>query len=209
MCATSGSDPGIATTPAPYPPSATAPWWDESERPIAPPAPAVAHTELGRAVGQHLVEVHDHFRAELARLRDLVGQLRGGSVDVSSAREFVSQMTIRQNSWTVGAYCASYCRVLTQHHSMEDVAIFPHLRTSEPGLGPVLDRLAEEHLIIHGVLEAVDRAFVTFLTDPDGFDVIDEAIDALDRTLMSHLAYEESQLVEPLARHGFAANQVG
>ena len=69
-------------------------------------------------------------------------------------------MTIRQNNWTVGAYCASYCRILTQHHSMEDVSIFPHLRSSEPGLAPVLDRLVEEHHVIHGVLESVDRAFV-------------------------------------------------
>ena len=34
------------------------------------------------------------------------------------------------------------------------------------------------------------------------------AIEALDRTLLSHLSYEESQLVEPLARHGFYPGQV-
>jgi hemerythrin-like domain-containing protein len=183
--------------------------WDESQRPSRPPsAEPVAYSELGRAVGQHLVDVHDHLRGELAQLRDLIEALRRGAVDASQARAFVSQMTIRQNNWTVGAYCASYCRLLTQHHSMEDIAVFPHLRSSDPELGPVLDRLAEEHLVIHGVLETIDRAFVEFLASPGDFAAIDAAIDALDRTLLSHLSYEESQLVEPLARHGFYPGQV-
>jgi hypothetical protein len=72
----------------------------------------------------------------------------------------------------------------------------------------VLDRLVAEHLVIHGVLETVDLAFIGFLNDPDDFTAIDAATQALDRTLLSHLAYEESQLVEPLARHGFYPNQL-
>jgi hypothetical protein len=177
----SDDDLGFAASPAPYPPSATAAWWDESDRPALPRATAL-YSELGRAVGQHLIEVHDHLRSELAQLRGLLDQLRGGTVDASHARSVISQMTIRQNNWTVGAYCASYCRILTQHHSMEDVGIFPHLRSREPGLAPVLDRLANEHQIIHGVLEAVDRAFVEFVADPDDFAGIDAAIDALNRS---------------------------
>ncbi|HEX3824857.1 MAG TPA: hemerythrin domain-containing protein [Mycobacteriales bacterium] len=165
--------------------------------------------DFGRAVGQHLIDVHDHLRGELARLQDLVGQLRGGTVDPGQVRGFVNQMTIRQNSWTVGAYCASYCRLLTGHHSLEDEGIFPHLRASEPVLGPVLDRLAEEHVAIHGVLERVDRAFVAFLAHPAVLDEVETAIDELDSSLLTHLAYEESQLVEPLGRHGFYAGQIG
>jgi hypothetical protein len=199
---------GVAPTPAPYGAAATAEWWDESERPSLEPSVDATYSELGRAVGQHLVDVHDHLRGELMQLRELIEQLRIGAVDPARARAFVSRMTIRQNNWTVGAYCASYCRVVTQHHSMEDVGIFPHLRASEPALAPVLDRLAAEHLIIHGVLEAVDRAFVTFIGDPGDFTAIDTAIEALDHTLLSHLAYEESQLCEPLARHGFYPDQV-
>jgi hypothetical protein len=200
---------GVVSTPAPYPASATAAWWDEADRPSLPPSPAAAHhSALGRAVGQHLVDVHDHLRGELMQLQDLVNQLRAGAVEASTARDFVNQMTIRQNSWTVGAYCASYCRILTQHHGMEDQAIFPHLRSREPTLGPVLDRLAEEHHVIHGVLETLDRAFVAFLADPESDAPIDAAMQALDKTLLSHLAYEESQLVEPLARHGFYRGQL-
>ncbi|HEX3899135.1 MAG TPA: hemerythrin domain-containing protein [Mycobacteriales bacterium] len=200
---------GVDPTPAPFEPEATAQWWDESQRPTVGPSPsAVTYSVLGRDVAQHLVDVHDHFRSELNQLLDLLEQLRGGLIGGGQARSFIAGMTIRQNSWTVGAYCASYCRMLTQHHGMEDSAIFPHLRSSEPGLAPVLDRLAEEHLVIHGILESVDAALVGHLLDPTDVSLIDQAADALARTLLSHLAYEESQLLAPLARYGFYSGQV-
>jgi hemerythrin HHE cation binding domain-containing protein len=85
--------------------------------------------------------------------------------------------------------------------------VFPHLRAREPGLRPVLDRLADEHEIIHKVLEDVDAALVELLRNPD-FGRLQQAADVLTDVLLSHLAYEEAQLVEPLARHGFYAGQV-
>jgi hypothetical protein len=200
---------GVDPTPAPFEPGATAQWWDESQRPTAGPSQSAAtYSTLGRGVAQHLVDVHDHFRGELSQLLDLVEQLRGGLIGGGQARSFIASMTIRQNAWTVGAYCASYCRMLTEHHGMEDSAIFPHLRSSEPGLAPVLDRLADEHLVIHGILERVDAALVAHLHDSTDFSLIDQTADALAKTLLSHLAYEESQLLAPLARYGFYAGQV-
>jgi hemerythrin superfamily protein len=117
-------------------------------------------------------------------------------------------MTLRQNSWTLGAYCASYCRIVTGHHTLEDQAVFPHLRAREAGLAPVLDRLADEHKTIHKVLEDVDAALVEHLRDSGSFDGLQEAADILTDVLLSHLAYEEAQLVEPLARHGFYGGQL-
>ncbi|HTW20506.1 MAG TPA: hemerythrin domain-containing protein [Mycobacteriales bacterium] len=160
-------------------------------------------------VGRHLIDIHDHLRGELAELRELVSRLAAGTADPAAARGAIARMTIRSNNWTVGAYCASYCRVVTGHHTLEDQAVFPHLRRSEPALAPVLDRLASEHVVIHGVLEELDRAFVTFIADPGDFRVIEDAMDALECTLLSHLSYEESQLLEPLARLGFYPDQVG
>jgi hemerythrin superfamily protein len=75
---------------------------------------------------------------------------------------------MRQNDWTLGAYCESYCRIVTTHHTLEDQSVFPHLRRSDPRLAPVIDRLEEEHRAIHEVLERVDRALVAFVTTPDG-----------------------------------------
>ena len=69
----------------------------------------------GRRSQQTLVAIHDHLREELDRLGDLVDQLRAGTLDAGTARSHVAQMTMRQNAWTVGAYCASYCRFVTGH----------------------------------------------------------------------------------------------
>jgi len=97
---------------------------------------------------------------------------------------------------------------VTGHHTLEDQAVFPHLRAREPGLGPVIDRLASEHEIIHDVLEDLDAELVALLARPGEFTRLQQAADVLTDVLLSHLAYEEAQLVEPLARHGFYTGQV-
>src|SRR5689334_15983094 len=182
--------------------------WDEAARPAGPqPQPDARYTAHGRAIAGHLVEIHDHLRTELAQISYLIGQGRD-SPDDAPVHSPINQMTLRQNSWTLGAYCASYCRIVTGHHTVEDQAVFPHLRAREPGLAPVLDRLADEHKTLHKVLEDVDAALVEHLRDADSFDGLQEAADILTDVLLSHLAYEEAQLVEPLARHGFYGGQL-
>ncbi|MEU2616204.1 LLM class flavin-dependent oxidoreductase [Micromonospora sp. NPDC007271] len=183
--------------------------WDESTRPAAPPAPAGhVYTPHAQAVGAHLVDVHDHLRRELTQVRDLLEQVKRGVVSAGAARAVLNQMTMRQNNWTLGAYCAAYCTVVTQHHGLEDNSIFPHLRRSDPGLGPVLDRLEAEHVVIHDVVESVDRALVDLIRNPGDFTELQRAVDLLTDTLLSHLSYEERAIVEPLARYGFYAGQV-
>jgi hemerythrin-like domain-containing protein len=152
--------------------------------------------------------VHDHLRAELRQVRDLINQVEKGSLSAGAARSVINEMTMRQNDWTLGAYCASYCRLVTQHHSLEDEGIFPHLRQADPALVPVIDRLEQEHVVIHEVLEGVDRALIDHINDPADFGALHRAVDELTDALLSHLAYEEQQIVEPLARFGFYAGQV-
>lgn len=196
---------GLGVTPTPDDGARLSPTrvWDEATRPTGPtPDPARAYTPHERAAGQHLVDVHDHLRTELAQVRDLVDQVTGGALDPGAARSHLNLMTMRQNNWTVGVYCESYCRVVTAHHTLEDRSVFPHLRAADGRLAPVIDRLEEEHHAIHDVLEGVDRALVAFVADPDGAR-LRAAVDLLTDTLLSHLAYEERELVEPLARLGF------
>jgi alkanesulfonate monooxygenase SsuD/methylene tetrahydromethanopterin reductase-like flavin-dependent oxidoreductase (luciferase family) len=200
---------GLTPTPDTGQRLSTARPWDEASRPAAPqPPPGTGYSRRGRAAGRHLIDIHDHLRSELGQVRDLIGQVRAGAVDAAGARSAINEMTMRQNDWTLGAYCASYCRVVTGHHTLEDEAIFPHLRASEPGLAPVIDRLAGEHKVIHQVLDDLDTALVALLRDPADFTPLQQAADLLTDTMLSHLAYEEAQLVEPLARHGFYAGQL-
>lgn len=152
--------------------------------------------------GQHLVEIHAHLRGELEQVRDLVEQVAAGRISVGSARSAVNDMSLRQNDWTLGAYCASYCRVLTAHHSIEDASVFPHLRAAEPALAPVLDKLSADHHVVHALLEELDRALVGMLGGGDLDGVRDKA-ERLQEVLVAHLDYEEEQLVAPLDRLGY------
>ncbi len=177
--------------------------WDESARPTGPaPDPDRTYNRHQAARSQHLIDIHDHLRDELRTLRDLVDQVSTGDIDVGAARSHINTMTMRQNNWTVGAYCESYCRLVTTHHTLEDIQLFTHLRSADPALRPVVDRLQEEHEAIHGVLEGVDRALVALVSEPDGIKELRAAVDLLSDTLLSHLSYEERELVEPLARIG-------
>ncbi len=200
---------GVTPTPDPGTRLTTEVPWHEASRPHRPPSPTeTRYSDQGRAVGQHLVDVHDHLRGELDQVRDLVEQVRAGTLQAGAARSVINEMTMRQNDWTLGAYCAAYCRVVTTHHSLEDESIFPHLRVRDPGLGAILDRLGEEHEVIHAVLDGLDRALVALVANPGDLTGLQHAVDVLTDTLLSHLSYEEREIVEPLARLGFYPGQV-
>src|SRR3954470_2555791 len=189
--------------------SATLPW-REDDRPVAAKPDDAAYSPAQQAVPQHLVDVHDHLRGELAQLRDIVGQVQRGAIRVGAARSVLNTMAMRQNNWTLGAYCETYCRLVTGHHTLEDRSIFVHLRGAQPDLAPVIDRLEQEHHVIADVLEQVDDALVGLVgadaygrAGREALDEIQRALDLLTDTLLSHLAYEERELLHPLARHGF------
>ena len=179
--------------------------WDEGARPSGPaPDPERLYTPDQQATGKHLIDVHDALRGELDQLRDLVAQIGAGNVDPQAVRSFMNRMTIRQNNWTLGVYCASYCRVVTGHHTLEDRSVFPHLKGRDPELDPVIDRLAAEHEVIAELLERIDAALTALVASkPDAIEEVRASVDLLTDAMVSHLSYEERELVEPLARFGF------
>jgi Hemerythrin HHE cation binding domain len=198
------ADLGVAPTEPPRGRLAERTVLDEATRPQAPPPPPGVYTAYQRSSAQHLIDVHDHLRAELEEVRSVTELVLRSAMDVGEARAHLHLLTVRQQNWSLGAYCQSYCRLVTGHHSLEDAAMLPHLRRAQPDLGPVLDRLEQEHQAIHGVLEELDRALVRFVDEPGDGSRLREAVGLLTDTLLSHLAYEERQLVAPLARHGLA-----
>ncbi len=177
--------------------------WDESTRPTFPVPSQFRYSAQQQAAPQHLIDVHDSLRAELARLRDIVEQVRDGRTSVGSARSAINRMTLRQNNWTLGAYCEQYCRIVTGHHTLEDISMFPHLRRVA-GAAPVVDRLQEEHEVIADLLDHLDRALVALVADEEvGTEQLQEVLDLVTDALLSHLSYEERELLHPLAQAGF------
>ena len=179
--------------------------WGEAERPAGPAAdPERRYSAAELAAGHHLIEVHDGLRAELARLRDALDQVAAGESDPAALRSFFNRMTIRQNNWTLGAFCQSYCRAVTGHHTLEDRSVFPHLGQADPRLQPVLDRLGEEHETIAEILERIDAALVALVAGEEGAMArVGAAVDLIADAMSSHFSYEERELIEPLARLGF------
>jgi len=194
----------VAPTPGPEVRLSAETLWDEDARPVGPaPEPGADYPEAGRSLARELVAVHDHLRAELARLRDMIAQVAAGNLDPGTARSEISKLTMRQNQWTVGAYCESYCRLVGLHHTLEDTSLFTGLRRMDGRLAPITGRLSEEHEVIAGLLSRVDAALVALVTDPvRGMPAVQASVDLLTDALLSHLSYEEHQLVEPLARYG-------
>jgi alkanesulfonate monooxygenase SsuD/methylene tetrahydromethanopterin reductase-like flavin-dependent oxidoreductase (luciferase family) len=160
-------------------------------------APAPADPTRG---GAQLKMVHNHFRQELEQIRDAVEQVADGERSAASARSLINELTVRQNFWTLGSFCAAYCRVLTTHHTIEDQLMFPMIAEREPALAPVVHQLEQEHEVIAGVLAALDESLAKLIDGGSIADVRDH-VRLLDQLLVSHLDYEEEQLIEPLERH--------
>ena len=72
----------------------------------------------------------------------------------------------------------------------------------------MIDRLEEEHLVIHDAIQGVDAALVAPPDPPGRLHPLEPALDLLTDALLSHLSYEEWELVEPLARLGFYDGQI-
>ncbi|WP_160159701.1 hemerythrin domain-containing protein [Streptomyces sp. 3213.3] len=200
---------GIVPTPPPSIRRSKRSVLDEASRPTAPePSPEISFTSHGVAVGRHLVDVHNHYRDELQVLRGLLDQVTEGITTAGQARSELNQFTLRANNWALGGVCQRQCVSYTDHHTAEDSSIFPHLRTRQRSLQEVLDRLDVEHNLIGEVLEEIDAALVHLARNPTDIGPVSEAVDLLTDTLLSHFAYEERELLAPLAQHGFYSGQV-
>jgi alkanesulfonate monooxygenase SsuD/methylene tetrahydromethanopterin reductase-like flavin-dependent oxidoreductase (luciferase family) len=178
------------------------PLLDEATRPRAPVAVGAAATPAGEASAQMLVNVHAHLRSELEEILGVVAEVASGHSSPALARSLINRMSMRQNYWSLGAFCATYCRVLTIHHAIEDANLFVDLRSRDSSLGPVIERLGEEHEVVAAVLTRLDAALVAMVEDPQHLGAVQSEVERLADVLLSHLDYEEQELLGPIARLG-------
>jgi alkanesulfonate monooxygenase SsuD/methylene tetrahydromethanopterin reductase-like flavin-dependent oxidoreductase (luciferase family) len=155
---------------------------------------------VGRAGQQTLLAIHQHLRQELSNLREVIEEVGGGRSTAAQARSYLNTMTMRQNYWTLGAFCAAYCRVVSVHHAIEDQSLFPDLTAADQSLGPIIGRLQQEHEEIAKVLGKIDAALVAMVESDERIDGTQSAVDHLSDALLAHLKYEEDSLLEPIGR---------
>src|SRR5450759_2018562 len=126
-----------------------------------------------------LLAIHHLLWQDLARLLEVFDEVRAGRSSSFQARSYLNTMTMRQNYWTLGAFCAAYCRVVSVHHAIEDQSLFPDLKAADQSLAPVIERLQHEHEGIAKVLTEIDAALVAMVEDEEHLDAAQSAVEHL------------------------------
>jgi Hemerythrin HHE cation binding domain len=158
-------------------------------------------TVQGEALYQDLLWVHGLLRQDLATVERLAVE----AVEGAAAEDVVAGVRALETTgplWRLRASCLHYCRFVHHHHRLEDMALFPELRRVNPALGPVVERLQDDHRMVAGLLEAVESA-ASVLERDDGSEAraaVAGALDALAAHLLSHLELEEASVAETLRR---------
>ncbi|MDM7830383.1 hemerythrin domain-containing protein [Cellulomonas edaphi] len=129
--------------------------------------------------GQQLIQVHDALRADLARVRESLGE---------------PGVTLAPD---VRLHCATFCQAVGEHHTREDAGMFPALAAAHPELRETLDGLAQDHVAIHSLLGRLETVLQTAGAGGATDDLRAE-VDGLAALLVSHLAWEERALVAAL-----------
>ncbi len=178
---------------------------NEAKRPRLPKEAQPRVTANGRQSQQTLLSVHEHLRHELAQIREAAAAVAAGRMDPAEARSLMNRLTMRQNYWTLGSFCAQYCRIVSLHHTIEDQHLFPGLRREQESLAPVLEQLHWEHEVIAAVLDRFDLALIAMMNDAARVEDVRGIADELHDALLSHLAYEEEELLPPLGHSAILA----
>jgi deazaflavin-dependent oxidoreductase (nitroreductase family) len=158
------------------------PGWSAYQAKTARTIPVVALRDVSTgppntnapSLGAGLKLIHDAFRRELATIRKEIG---------ASGPFLGAQLRVN---------CLTACHGLRTHHTGEDLAVFPFLQQSRPGIGPVLDRLRAEHGRLAALLAALQAAVSATDANPA---TVREDVDRLTGELEDHLTYEEEQLI--------------
>lgn len=151
--------------------------------------------------GLHLRAIHDHFRQQLAVLVDAVADVRLGAGDPAEVRAAAHDLAPRLTEQQVAGFCGQVCRLVTMHHTLENQAMYPPI-AALAGYAPVVERLMEEHLVVHAHLERVDDLALAVMADPSRIGDLAAAVDALRADLESHFLYEEEEMAEPMGLLG-------
>jgi deazaflavin-dependent oxidoreductase (nitroreductase family) len=126
------------------------------------------------SMGQAVKAIHDAFRRELALIRTEITDAGPG---------LGAQLRVN---------CLTFCQGLHNHHTGEDLAMFPFLAERHPELTPVLDRLGREHEQIAALVEELKAVIGVDSADPER---VRQEVERLTTELEAHLTYEEEQLI--------------
>lgn len=171
---------------------------DESTRPKVPRIEGA--TPGHRQQGRHLAMIHAMHLQQIAEVEQVIRQIESGEAKLARLGEATSSLQMASNYRLFGNLCGQECQFLNFHHTAEDRQIFPALMNGSEGLRLVVERLMEEHTVIHGLIEQMEAQAVSLMQAPDaaGFQTLKQTFATLVETVRSHFGYEQSELEEAL-----------
>lgn len=144
---------------------------------------------------RELLYIHSFLRRDLHTIRRLANEARDGAAPemiLAGVRELETNSPL----WRLKFGCLHYCRFVHAHHTIEDAAVFPMVRKHDPALNSVVDRLEEDHLVVHQITERIAAAAAAVAADATGArrQELVTALSELEEHLLAHLAFEEESL---------------
>ncbi|WP_417694228.1 hemerythrin domain-containing protein [Roseibium sp.] len=154
-----------------------------------------------RAHGRHLAMIHRMYLDDLDTVGQLLESVERGEASALDLAQTVEGLDLTQNYRQFGTLCGRECYVLTMHHNIEEAQVFPILEAAgNDGLRAVVQRLQEEHKVVHALLEKLGQAAANLVEQPgsDTFSDAKEVFRVLLKVVRSHFSYEETELEEAL-----------
>ena len=171
---------------------------DESTRPKAPRIEGA--TPAHRQQGKHLAMIHAMHLQQIAEVERVIQQIESGEAGMPRLGQAISGLQMASNYRLFGTLCGQECQVLNFHHTAEDQQIFPALMNGSQGLRLVVERLIEEHAVIHRLIEEMEAQAVSLIQAPGlaGFQALKRTFATLVEIVRSHFGYEQAELEEAL-----------
>jgi iron-sulfur cluster repair protein YtfE (RIC family) len=157
--------------------------------------PPLEPTPQGEALYEELRWVHSMIRRDLEIVQRLETEVENG-LSAHDVRAEISELKTNGPLWRLKMGCLSYCRFVHSHHRLEDLALFPALRRTNPEIGPIVDRLEADHRRVAELLTHVE-------TGAEGLDgaepgaarkALATSLGELAEHLLAHLELEEREV---------------
>jgi iron-sulfur cluster repair protein YtfE (RIC family) len=177
--------------------------FDESQRPKAPPIRGA--TEQHRSVGRRLAAIHAMHLSALDETKEMMERVQQGEAAATDLAEQVTSLELLDNYRRFGNLCGRECQFLDFHHTSEDNEIFPAIaQNGGEEFKRVIERLTEEHAVIHRLLETLAMNVDNLRTEPSSanFARTRDTFEALYRAVGSHFNYEQTELEEAIGHYG-------
>jgi hypothetical protein len=161
-------------------------------------------TNEHRRAGAHLAAIHRMHLHDMNRMGAFLEHLKQGKMTPAEFSNRVKDTELSKNMKMFGTLCGRECQVLNFHHDAEEQMIFPELeRQNIAALSRVVERLRQEHFVVHELLRRLDVAADKLLQDTStgNFDEITQVFEQLHKVVKSHFGYEETELRDALGKY--------